>query len=143
MVCSLLRTSVRFRKQPQMVDPFYGGAAHSSSYPPTHCMMASFPSSGDYRIVIVGRNWQLLPTTLASRSPRFIGYGVSYFGCYPSSVSESIFPPTLYEIRTHQSALVATNRLKSNVKERCSSRMPWHPSKDNDSIIHHSPTEVK
>ena len=30
-----------------MVDPFYGGAAHSSSYPPTHCMMASFPSSGD------------------------------------------------------------------------------------------------
>jgi hypothetical protein len=24
-------------------------------------MMASFPSSGDYRIVIVGRNWQLLP----------------------------------------------------------------------------------
>lgn len=30
-----------------MVDPFYGGAAHSSSYPPTHCIVASFPSSGD------------------------------------------------------------------------------------------------
>ena len=47
--------------------------------------MASFPFSGDYRIVIVGRNWQQLPTTLASRSPRFIGYGVSYFGCFPGS----------------------------------------------------------
>ena len=35
--------------------------------------------SGDYLIVIVGRNWQLLPTTLASRSPRFVGYEVSYF----------------------------------------------------------------
>lgn len=33
----------------------------------------------------MGRNWQLLPTTLASRSPRFVGYGVSYFGCYPGS----------------------------------------------------------
>ena len=32
--------------------------------------------SGDYLIVIVGRNWQLLPTTLASRSPRFVGYEI-------------------------------------------------------------------
>ena len=35
--------------------------------------------SGDYLIVIVGRNWQLLPTILASRSPRFVGYEISYF----------------------------------------------------------------
>ena len=63
----------------EMVDLFYDGAAHSSSYPPTHWIMASFPFSGDYLIVIVGRNWQLLPTTLASRSPRFVGYEVSYF----------------------------------------------------------------
>ena len=67
--------SFRFK----MVDLFYDGAAHSSSYPPTHWIMASFPFSGDYLIVIVGRNWQLLPTTLASRSPRFVGYEISYF----------------------------------------------------------------
>lgn len=64
-----------------MVDPFYGGAAHSSSY-----------------------------------------------------------PPTLYEIRTHQSALAATN---SNVKELCSSRMPWHPSKFNKPIIPNLGKQVK
>ena len=62
--------------QIEMVDLFYDGAAHSSSYPPTHWIMASFPFSGDYLIVIVGRNWQLLPTTLASRSPRFVGYEI-------------------------------------------------------------------
>ena len=33
--------------------------------------------------------------------------------------------------------------LKPTVKERCSSRMPWHPSKFNDSIIQHYPNEVK
>ena len=62
-----------------MVDLFYSGAAHSSSYPPTHCIVTSFPSSGDHHIVIVGRNWQLLPTTPASRSPRFVRYDGSSF----------------------------------------------------------------
>ena len=65
-----------WQMQIEMVDLFYDGAAHSSSYPPTHWIMASFPFSGDYLIVIVGRNWQLLPTTLASRSPKFVGYEI-------------------------------------------------------------------
>ena len=60
-----------------MVDLFYSGAAHSSSYPPTH-YDAVFPSSGDHHTVIVGRNWQLLPTALASRSPRFVEYDGSF-----------------------------------------------------------------
>ena len=38
---------------------------------------------GRLSTVFMGRNRQLLPTALASRSPRFIGYGESHFGCYP------------------------------------------------------------
>ena len=32
----------------EMVDPFYGGAAHSSSYPPTHCTWRTCRIFGSY-----------------------------------------------------------------------------------------------
>ena len=38
----------------EMVDLFYDGAAHSSSYPPTHWIMASFPFS---RVIISSSSW--------------------------------------------------------------------------------------
>ena len=38
----------------EMVDLFYDGTAHSSSYPPTHWTMASFPFS---RVIISASSW--------------------------------------------------------------------------------------
>ena len=69
-----------------MVDQFYGGAAHSSSYPPTHCMMASLPSSGDGSPSSWDATGNYFQQPPPSRSRGFVGYGVSYFGCCPGSI---------------------------------------------------------
>jgi hypothetical protein len=104
--------------------------AHTESLGATH-PVARTPSSWD----ATGNYFQ---PSLPSRSRSWIGYGVSYFGCYPGSTfSEHSIKYELTSLRLLQQIL------KPNVKERCSSRMPWHPSKFNDSIIHHYPNEVK
>lgn len=117
MVCSLSQTTINGGPVLQWRGPFF--------FLPTNPLhMAHIPNLWGRPIRLLERRHRgtQLATTSNAHSKcfqwRLNGYGVSYFGCYPLSASESIFPPTSYEIRTHQSALAATNCLVSNQMSR-------------------------
>ena len=65
-----------------MVDLFYGGAAHSSSYPPTHCIMPSVPFFS--RVIIASSSWDAtgnyfqLPLPAVAQGSSDMKFSISY-----------------------------------------------------------------